>query len=266
MLSLDKQILYMLQHRHEITASEFIHIYKDRGKTEQTIRNTLSVLKKKGYILVNDRKYTLTITGAGVIRSLELKISDRDMVWDGRWHFVMFSIPEQFRSRRNALRRELVQIGYGLLYDGLFVCPYNRETSVLEFVKQSGLDEWIRMASGEFGHGPITVSHAEQIWPVRATNEKYYQFIEWVNREIDVWSVYLEPLTELLPWNVLLQVLELGETFGEILLEDPYLPKELLPDNWMMQKAWELYNQHLNQLIPLLRNESDLLSLIVPVD
>ncbi|AIQ63570.1 hypothetical protein PSTEL_11235 [Paenibacillus stellifer] len=266
MVSLEKQILYMIQHRHEITASELIHIYKDRGKSKQTIRNALSTLKQKGYILSKDRKYTLTESGAGVIRSLQLKISGENKAWDGRWHFVMFSIPEQLRSLRNTFRRELVQIGYGLLYDGVFICPYNRNTSVLEVAKRTGLEEWIRMGSVELEYGPITASLAEQIWPVQTIHEKYDQFIEWANVKLEEWSALLNPFTVVSPWNVLLQVLELGERFGEILLEDPFLPKELLPENWLMEKAWDLYDKHLNQLIPLLRSDSHLFSLIVPVD
>lgn len=266
MLSLEKQILYMIQNRHEVSTSEFINIYKDRGKNEQVIRNTLSSLKKKGYIQTNQRKHMLTDLGIGAIQGFQLKFSSRSIPWDGHWHFVMFSIPEQYRSLRNLFRRELVQIGYGLLYDGVFVCPYSRKSSVLDVITQNGLDDWVRVVSGDFELGSIVASQVEQIWSIQAVNEKYCNFIQMVNGKIDEWSTHDKNISDVSPWNVLLQILELGETFGEILLEDPFLPKELLPDNWMMQKARDLYHQHIDQLTPLLQSENDLFSLIVPID
>ncbi|KAA9004953.1 hypothetical protein F4V43_10045 [Paenibacillus spiritus] len=267
MISLEKQILYMIQHRHVITAAELIEIYKDRGKTEQTIRNALSSLKQKGYILAEERRYTLTESGTAFIQSLQLKISGSNSEWDGRWHVVMFRIPEQFRSLRNTFRRELVQIGYGLLYDGVFICPYNRCASVMQVARLTGLEKWIRMGSLDLEHGPVTADLAEQIWPVQAVNEKYGLFSAWASAQIDKWSAAAaNPAAEPSPWNVLLLVLELGERFGEILLEDPFLPEQLLPKPWQKEQAWELYNQHLNQLVPLLRSESHLFSLIVPID
>lgn len=266
MLSLEKQILYMLQNRHEVTTSELINIYSDRGKSEQVIRNTLSSLKKKGFVHADKRKYTLTDQGIAAIQSFQLKLSSRSLPWDGQWHFVLFSIPEQHRSLRNLFRRELVQIGYGLLYDGVFVCPYGRKSAVLDVITQNGLEEWVRIVSGDFEFGAIAASQVEQIWPIEDINKKYCAFIHMVNGKIDEWSAQDKNMTDVSPWNVLLQILELGERFGEILLEDPSLPTELLPDNWMMQQARELYHQHIAQLTPLLQSEKDLFSLIVPMD
>ncbi|AHV97412.1 PaaX family transcriptional regulator C-terminal domain-containing protein [Paenibacillus sabinae] len=268
MLSLEKQILYMLLHRRAISTSEFIRIFKGRGKSEQVIRNTLSSLKKKGYIVAEDRKYNLAEAGARVIESLQLKFSGMDTLWDERWHFVMFSIPEQHRSMRNSFRRELMQIGYGLLFDGVFVCPFNRENAVLELAAQFGLDEsWIRTAIGELRHGPITAIDAERIWPVQTLNEKYAWFIGWINDKIKESSAFIENSAELMPWDVLLLILEAGEAFGEILLEDPFLPKELLPDDWKMPKARELYHFYIgHKLAPLLQSDKELYSLIVSTD
>lgn len=268
MLSLEKQILYMLLHRGAISTSEFIRIFKDRGKSEQVIRNTLSSMKKKGYIVSEDRKYKLTEGGVRVIESLQLKFSGMDTSWDGRWHFVMFSIPEQHRSMRNSFRRELTQTGYGILFDGVFVCPFNRENAVLELAAQCGLDaSWIRTAIGELQYGPITAIDAERIWSVQALNEKYARFIDWINGKIKESSTYMENSSELMPWDILLLILEAGETFGEILLEDPFLPKELLPDEWNMQEARKLYHFYIhNKLAPLLQSDKELYSLIVSTD
>ncbi|MDQ7094393.1 PaaX family transcriptional regulator C-terminal domain-containing protein [Desulfosporosinus sp. PR] len=266
MLSLEKQILYIIKNRHEVSTSEFIHIYKDCGKSDQVVRNTLSALKKKGYIKTENGKHLLTDVGVSTIQGFQLKFDSKLTEWDGHWHFVMFSIPEQYRSLRNAFRRDLTQIGYGPLYDGVFVCPYSRKSSVLDAITQYGLDEWVRIVNGEFDYGLITNSQVDQIWHIDEINNKYYKFIELVNSKISEFSSNNKDQTNATPWNTLLKILELGEIFGEILLEDPFLPKEFLPDNWMMQTARNLYHQHVDQLAQLLKSDYKLLSLVVPVD
>lgn len=265
-LSLEKQILYIIKNRHEVSTSDFIRIYKGGGKSEQVVRNTLSSLKKKGFIKTEHRKYVLTDAGVGAIQKFQMKFDSKLTEWDGYWHFVMFSIPEQDRSLRNAFRRDLTQIGYGQLYDGVFICPYSRQSSVLEIVTRSGLDEWVRLISGKLEYGLITESQVDQIWHVNDINSKYFEFIKVVNSKIHEFSMITENHTDIIPWNTLLQILELGETFGEILLEDPFLPRELLPDDWMMQTARDLYHQHVDQLAQVLKSDYDLLSLVVPID
>jgi Phenylacetic acid-responsive transcriptional repressor len=266
MLSLEKQILYIIKNRHEVSTSEFIRIYKDGGKSEQVVRNTLSSLKKKGYIKTEHGKYVLTSSGIDAIQKLQMRFDTKSEEWDGCWHFVMFSIPESSRSLRNSFRRDLTQIGYGQLYDGVLTCPYSRESSLLEIISQNKLEEWVRLISGKFDYGLITESQINQIWHINDVNDKYYKFIELVNSKIHEFSLNMESNIDITPWNALLQILELGETFGGILLEDPFLPRELLPDDWMMQTARELYHQHVDQLAKLLKSDSDLLSLVVPID
>ncbi|MEW9701687.1 PaaX family transcriptional regulator C-terminal domain-containing protein [Paenibacillus sp. SI8] len=264
MLSLEKQILYMIRHRREMTTSEMIHIYKERGKSEQIIRNTLSSLKQKGYITAEDRTYTITDAGLHVILSLQIKMNGGEQPWDGRWHLVMFSFPEQQRSLRNAFRRELVGIGYGLLYDGVFICPFNRQEAVLAFAERHELESMIRMVHGDMDFGGVTPSQALHIWPILAIQEKYEKFIAWAATKQNQLSLTLEHESSSSAWKILLEILELGEAFGEILLEDPFLPQDLLPGDWAMKLAWDAYNQYLQQLIPHLQEDTELLSLILP--
>lgn len=44
--------------------------------------------------------------------------------WDGRWHVVMFDIPEQKKDARDALRRKLRDVGFYALQKSVFATPY----------------------------------------------------------------------------------------------------------------------------------------------
>jgi hypothetical protein len=43
--------------------------------------------------------------------------------WDGRWTVAAFSLPEERRDLRHALRVQLRWLGFGPLYDGMWVSP-----------------------------------------------------------------------------------------------------------------------------------------------
>ncbi|RUT29629.1 hypothetical protein EJP77_14745 [Paenibacillus zeisoli] len=264
MLSLEKQILYMIRHRHYMTTSEIIDIYQHRGKNSQIIRNTLASLKQKGYIAVENRSYSVTESGLSVIRSLQIKMNEVEQPWDGLWYIIMFSFPERLRSLRNSFRRELTQVGYGALYDGVYICPFNRKDAILAFARKHGLEDMICMLHGQMDVGDITAVKAKQIWPIQELQKKYETFMRWSGEKQKQLTFSLERGEEITAWQVLLEILELGENFGEVLLEDPFLARELLPDQWPMKQAWNAYNQYLQQLLPLLQADTELLSLIVP--
>ena len=50
MLSIEKQILYLLTRVSVIEVQELVRIYEGRGYSSQYIRNVLSQLKKDGYV------------------------------------------------------------------------------------------------------------------------------------------------------------------------------------------------------------------------
>src|SRR5262249_3202972 len=55
--------------------------------------------------------------------------------WDGMWSLVAFSIPEDNRAARDALRKQLRWRGFAPLYDGLWVSPRDHAAEVIGYLK-----------------------------------------------------------------------------------------------------------------------------------
>jgi phenylacetic acid degradation operon negative regulatory protein len=60
--------------------------------------------------------------------------------WDGWWTVVAFSVPEQEREVRTALRSRLRALGLAALYDGLWVSPRDVTARVQALLAELGVD------------------------------------------------------------------------------------------------------------------------------
>src|SRR5688500_8289137 len=74
-----------------------------------------------------DGTYTFVLTAKGKLRALtydfdHMKISRG--VWDGKWRFLIFDIPEKLKHGRDALRNKIKELGFHELQKSVFVFPY----------------------------------------------------------------------------------------------------------------------------------------------
>lgn len=90
----------------------------------------LNSLKKAGLITIRGtgRNIEVEITSKGKEyiskKILQTKIKKK---WDGRWRVLIFDIPETHRSKRNLIRRELLNVGFVMLQKSVWVYPYDCE-------------------------------------------------------------------------------------------------------------------------------------------
>ncbi len=75
-----------------------------------------------------DGTSTIVLTEKGRKRALtfnkdEMKIP-RPAKWDGRWHVVIFDIPEKHKMARNSLREKLIRLGFCHWQKSAYVYPY----------------------------------------------------------------------------------------------------------------------------------------------
>lgn len=259
LISLEKQILYMLLHKRVLEASEIIEIYRERKKSSQVIRNALSHLKKQGYIENSEHKYFLTPLGDQFVHALQAKFNRLNWVaWNENWSFVCYSLPEHKRVSRMGLRRDLIQLGYGQLYQNVLVSAHNEQDLVLQIIDKYQIKEFVSIMHGKITFGDIDREKVRSIWNLTSIQEQYSQFIGWVRLRKTSLS-YGEALA---PWYAFLSILELGEFYGDIILRDPFLPKHLLPLNWPGDLAFEMYTSYYTTLLEYLKKETHLLGFL----
>lgn len=118
---------------------------KRRLQGNSYVPTILSRLKKKGLVRFegegSKRHVAITDAGRGYLMTKRASLTKRKQTrrWDGYWRIVMFDIPESQKNRRDALRRELMSVGFKKLQRSIWVSPDECE----EYVKLLKADRHI---------------------------------------------------------------------------------------------------------------------------
>lgn len=110
---------------------------KKGAKFNYRVKTTLGRLTASGLITFEERegkRYArITELGKQVLEfeSLRDKALQKPKRWDGRWHVVLFDIPERRRRVRNQLRRFMQEFGFMRLQDSAWIYPYDCEDIIV---------------------------------------------------------------------------------------------------------------------------------------
>lgn len=234
MLSIEKQVLFLLSRTKRMDTQDLIRIYEKRNYSPQSIRNTLSHLKKEGYVLSPSRSsYEITESGRSFIKSINQKPLLYGHVWDHRWHLVMVGIPETERRKRDQFRTDILQVGFGLLYNSVYIAPWDYSEEVSQLIHKHGIGGKATMFEGSIQNREISPEEAVAIWQLDAVDQKYRKQWDWFVREFQPQMRHvLESGSSADPLDTFLLYLTIGEVVSDLYLTDPMLPPELLPDSW----------------------------------
>jgi len=210
---------------------------------------------KTGYIekvIKNGMPY-LRLTSRGqrkVIRDFSL-LRFQKSKWDKKWRVVIFDILELNRKTRDRMRRKLRELGFGMFQQSVYISPHDLARDFAEFTESEGLDEWVyvlevsRIASGD------TKSLANKIWKLDKINEKYSKIEGDVQRN-DLISfngrskkLHLNSRER----NIEIQegIKKIYEKYLEVVVQDPFLPYELLPADWTGDRVRNLIGRLVKQ-------------------
>lgn len=154
--------------------------------------------------------------------------------WDKKWRVVMFDIKETNRVTRDNFRQKLRELGFGMLQESVFISPHNVAEDIAEFIESIGLEN----AAYVFETQKLIVGDQKQlaskVWRLGVMNEEYEALIEMIKNE---YLKFQNDRGKKLKKGV---VEGLRGEYVQIILRDPFLPKELLPENWKGNTAREL--------------------------
>jgi phenylacetic acid degradation operon negative regulatory protein len=165
--------------------------------------------------------------------------------WDGRWTVVTFSVPEQDRVLRTALRSRLRVLRFAALYDGVWVSPRDLAGPALDALRELGLRSATVFRATEVpGAGadgsPVA---AFDLGPLA---EEYDEFVERYERVLTHLDAGL-----ISPAQALRTRTELRVDWRRFPETDPDLPAELLPAGWARDRAQKVFLQIYDRLGPL---------------
>ena len=228
---------YLLHRPGPVWVGSLAGLCEPLGLSEGALRTALSRMGSRGWIASERRGrnafYSLTDRGRRLLEEGERRIyrPPREEAWDGTWQLVSYSIPEEDRSLRDRLRVRLSWIGFGSLGNGLWVTPHDASEQVRAAVEALGIEEHVELFEGRHLGYSDTESLVAACWDLGAVHERYEAFIDRHLPEHRRFTRQLEE-GELSEREAFVHRFDLVHEYREFPLEDPYLPREMLPDDW----------------------------------
>jgi phenylacetic acid degradation operon negative regulatory protein len=215
-----------------------------RAALSRLTRNRLLVTSKRGrrtFVRLSARAAQILDEGARRIFSF----GGTTRPWDGAWSLIAFSIPEDNRSARDALRKQLRWLGFAPLYDGVWVSPRDHATEVVQQLTELGITTATAFRATT-APGISVEGLPQRAWDLESLHAKYEHFIASAAGLRDrIIAGQVSPVTALVART---QVMDEWRAFPGL---DPDLPNELLPGAWPRSAARELFITTYDLLGPL---------------
>jgi len=189
----------------------------------------VSRLLKTGYIekIIKNGEPYFRLTGEGkrkLVRDLPI-LRLRSRKWDGWWRMVFYDIPEKDKRTRKAVQYKLLELGFGALQKSVYLSPYDLEEDLREFIESQGLEEVIFVTVAKRLSAGNDKKLAIKAWRLDRLNKHYAEF--------------LDDLDDFVNGRGKLTFEQLYCEFEMLMRQDPFLPKELLPDWWLGDEAFK---------------------------
>lgn len=240
---------YVVYRGGKIWTSSLLELMELLGVSERAVRSTLSRMTRKGWLVskkVGRRsQYSLTSRGQALLDEGFRRIFEPIITeWDGHWHLVLYSLPEEKRRMRHALRTRLTWLGFGRLAYGTWLSPHDRSDDLTAVLDDLALAPYVDLFSGDY-LGPTTADDlVHRCWDLDTLEAQYADFINRYQPE------YLEATSQgdgqlsLSKEDCFIRRYWLTHEFQSFPLRDPHLPTTLLSPDWVGFAARELFSNY----------------------
>jgi phenylacetic acid degradation operon negative regulatory protein len=211
---------------------------------ERSVRTSVFRLVKEDWLetIRNGREssYRLTRTGLRRLEHAYEKVYRRPAAaWDGTWTFILIPNEHLTAPRRLKLKQELEWEGVRQLTPQLFAHPTIGAEALNEIFDRSGVRGKAISFSGARTDQVGMCGIRELVngtWNLREVAGAYKRF----ERDFGRLKSVLARGAQLSGWEWLAIRVLLIHSFRRIVLHDPLLPNELLPDPWIGDDAYRL--------------------------
>jgi phenylacetic acid degradation operon negative regulatory protein len=233
-----------------LSVASLIRLMAAAGADEPAVRSSISRLKQRG-ILEPVRAggaagYALSGAGIEILAEGDRRIFERPraLLADG-WLLAVFSVPEQERRRRHALRSRLAWLGFGTVSAGVWIAPGHLAAQTSDVLRRHGLSGYVNLFRADYLAFGEVRELIGQWWDLERLAREYQAFLaeaapvlaRWepdgtgpgagdqVQRDQRAFADYVQMLTA---WR-------------RLPFLDPGLPAELLPGHWPGLAAAEAF-------------------------
>lgn len=214
-------------------------IYAAFGETDtlitkinyKTFKKALQHLSERKLVARSraEKKTFLTQKGINYLHSF-IPVYRKIRTWNHQVYLISYDVPRTISVTRDKLRRFLRQIGCGMLQESLWVTPYNPTDALTQFISDAHIEGTVLVSRlGEGGTiGDENLKElVKRIYKLSALNKRYEEFIERFSKKRNMSSR-----------------MQITTAYLMILTDDPQLPFELLPKDFLGNAAYELYRKY----------------------
>lgn len=242
-------------HGGSVWLGSFIRLVGSLGLNDRMVRTSVFRLAREKWLVseqIGRRSfYSLTATGRRRFEHAYRRIYDDPRIeWDGNWQLVLTG-DKLAPARRDALRRELLWEGFGIIAPGVLAHPAANSDSLLDILQDTGThDQVVVMQARALGEHSVHSAHSahsapssrplqdlvHECWGLEGIAEDYRGFIERFRPLLRA----LQRASSLDPEQCFLVRTLLIHEFRRVQLRDPQLPKQLLASDWPGESARQM--------------------------
>lgn len=243
---------YIQERGGDIWLSDLLYLLELLGIGEHTGRSTINRMAREGWFTVTkdgrNSKFSLTEKGKNILQGGTLRVNETPPAeWDGMWHMVTYSLPEQLRKQRNSLRKQLNWLGYGSLGPGFWISPNNQHKELRPILKTLDVETAVHLFSGQYD-GPLEPFEIVDLcWDLEELIGQYEQFNTAYQQDFDQFKVETDPI----PADCFVKRFMLTVKLFPILQKDPNLPLSMLPKAWPGAVGRKLFSEYRTLLTPI---------------
>jgi len=247
----EKLVMYLLLKKEWMSTKEILELLGKINKTEVAVRATLFRLRKKKLIKDSSKGretlFSIAPAGQEVISGYLKRISRAKKEWNGKWLIFSFNIPEKKRKLRNNLRNELIFLGFGRLHTNLWICPYDIRNDCNKIIKDLKLKDYTEIFIADY-IGVNQKKLAAKVWNLGDLEKFYQKLIEKHGKEFEKFKK--SDFSDSAKWalEAMVRLIKLKKELVELSSKEPFLPKELLPDDWVGFEVEKLFFDYLQFL------------------
>lgn len=227
-------LAYLLDYYDYFSIRGFYRRFYLGDYPKESFYQMVSRLVKSGEITKEkkDKKIYLRLTSKGekiFKQFLSLKKLSQKK-WDGYWRLVIFDIEEKERKLRDELRKKLKEIGFFMWQKSIYISPHPLFKNMNEYLKTRNLfPKVVCLETKAIGINNYQ-EFARKIFRLDLLKDQYQKIdYELSLREKDLRE---QRLIKKNKEKVVKKIRELYLKFQELVLKDPFLPEELLIDQW----------------------------------
>jgi phenylacetic acid degradation operon negative regulatory protein len=246
---------FIVRRGGQVHVASLIKLVVPLGFSANAIRLGLSRMTRQGVFDVNrtGRRsyYSLNKKGMrwmeqGRVRAFEVKRRK----WDGRWWLLVYNIPEPLRDLRDKLRYKLQSLGYANMSASFWISPYDLQAELHRYMKERGILDYVETFAAEYtgqlGHREL----AARIWRIDEVTEQYRTFVRKYEKLLSACRQSAKRGKSMDLAECFARRFCMTAEYVALRLDDPMLPPELLPKDWVGIRAENLYDDLLKLLKP----------------